>query len=82
MLELYGSGYVIDHVVSAHLEYTETHIFRTYIANSLRLHKDTPFYSDLIDNLYNSLKGNQKPEKSGDEIAMEVIKNAGLKVVG
>lgn len=36
MLDLFGSGYVIDHCVSAFLEYKKEDAFRIYVTDALK----------------------------------------------
>lgn len=79
-----GKGYVIDHCVSLFNRHVKDELYRGYIADSLKL---------INDNLAKSVGGNvlreryselarvkKEPEKTGDEIARDVIRRAGLKV--
>ena len=49
MLELFGSGYVIDHCVSALFEYRKEELYRTYITDALKAHFRLNIrYADLL----------------------------------
>lgn len=84
LIEILGRGYIVEHCISLFKKNQEEHAFRKYVADAVhfmneavykriggRCHKNT--FSDFID---------RKPEdnRTGDEIAMEIIKKAGLKV--
>lgn len=80
MLDLFGSGYVIDHMIAEHNNRMHEKIYRSYMAELLKVLCEsigasvTERYIDLIAD---------EPEeetKTGDEIALEVITRAGLKV--
>ena len=78
MLEIFGSQYVIDHVVAEHNCRMETTIYRSYmsdvvraIAGNLGVEVNTRF-ADLFERPI-------EQEMTGDEIALQVIKKAGLK---
>lgn len=69
------------YVIARYNEYQREMAYRFYISESLfaqgqNKHLTKP-YSEILDTLKNGFK----EEPSGDEIAIEVIKNAGLKVV-
>lgn len=79
MLDLFGSYYVIDHVKAEHNIRMEEKVYRDYTADLLKVVAESIGatvscrYHDLIDRP-------QETEKTGDEIALEVITRAGLKV--
>ena len=83
MLDLMGSGYVIDHCIAAINERHRRENYEFYITdiayvllNGLYQNKlDFPRYYDIL---------NPKPkdERTGEEIAADIIKRHGLKVVG
>ena len=58
----------------------EEYAYRAYVTESLRMqHQNKSFtisWMDIVD------KTPPKPEKSGDEIALEVILGAGLRLEG
>ena len=95
LLELFGSGYVIDHCVSAfskkkeqELQYEELKTCIYYFADCLKLITENTAKSANSEASYinNSLRDilNPKPviQKTGDEIAQEIIQKAGLSVKG
>lgn len=83
MLDLIGSDYVIDHVLAEHNVRMEDKVFRVYMTDLFKsmaesmnvtvLHR----YVDLIDTPKET-----KPQKTGDEVALDVIRKLGLKVKG
>ena len=78
-LELYGSQYVIEHVVAEWNIRTDRQIYNAYTSDLLKVIAESlgaevhSRYSELIDKT-------EKEEKTGDEIALEIIERAGLKV--
>lgn len=51
-MELFGSGYVIDHCISAYNLYTEDKIYKMYVTDVLRAGRDIPRWIDLIEQSY------------------------------
>ena len=84
LLELVGKGYVIDHCISLFNRRAKEEAYRTYIADTLKALNDnfakkfggTYYQTRYID----AVTPAKEPEKSGDEIARDIIKRAGLKV--
>lgn len=82
MLELMGSGYVVEHCVAAFAERCEKKAYRNYMADGIKC------ISETIANVYGGTYMENRladlmdttPEKTGDEIALEVITRAGLKL--
>ena len=76
---MFGSHYVIDHVVAEHNSRMREENYRIYVTDMLKLLasiKGTTVdirYADLIE-----IKDVE--QKSGDEVALDVIKKLGLKV--
>ena len=79
MLDLFGSEYVIDHIIAEHNLRIDEKVYRSYTADLLKVIAESIGasvscrYDELIDRP-------KEEEKTGDEIALEVIKRAGLKV--
>lgn len=83
LLNLLGSGYVVEHCVSAFRIKAREEIWKGYIAEGVKiLTENTSLrggahlaksYRELIDT-------KKEPEKTGDEIVREIINRAGLKV--
>ena len=79
LLDLFGSYFVIEHMATEHEKRMNELIYRAYITDALKAMAESwgvsimSRYVDLI---------NREPEetKSGDDIALEVIMKAGLKV--
>lgn len=88
MLDLIGRGYIVDHCVSLFNSRAKERLFQIYITDALKCLNDnvakTLGGSTLKVRYYDLLEsGNkQENEKTGDEIALEIIKKAGLKVKG
>ena len=79
MLDLFGTGYILDHVISEHNNRMEQHIYRCYTSDLLQVIAETMGaevhmrYADLVN-------GDTMDEPTADEIALDIIKRAGLKV--
>lgn len=88
MLDLIGRGYIVDHCVSLFNSKAKERLYQIYITDTLKCLNDNlakliggtvlkARYHDLLES------GTKKEsEKTGDEIALEIIKKAGLKVKG
>ena len=79
-----GSGYVIEHCVSAFSDMCEEKAFRSYIADGIKCISEAianQFGGSYLQERYTDIVSIPRTEeKTGDEIALEVIKKAGLKV--
>ena len=79
-----GSGYVIEHCVSAFSDMCEEKAFRSYIADGIKCISESVANqyggSYLQERYADIITVSRVEEKTGDEIALEVIKKAGLKV--
>ena len=75
-----GTEYVIDHVVAEYNRRIEEASYRGYVCDLLKclaefVGTDVPYrYAELIT------PQKKEPEKTGDEVALEVIEKLGLKV--
>ena len=82
MLDLFGSDYVIDHVMAEAEDYFHEKAYRHYVTEMLKSLAEswgTPVimrYLDMIE------QKEPEEELTGDEIALGVIERAGLKVRG
>lgn len=78
-LEIYGSQYVIEHVVAELNVRTEQRVYRSYSSDLLKAIAE----SLGVQVNYRFAEAIETPEdedmRSADEIAMDVIKRAGLK---
>ena len=96
LLDILGSGYVIDHCVSAIIKKNKEKLYQKYIAESFKnvndniasiasaLSKGKADVKSVIsfDELEKRIKNKtKKKEKTGDEIAEEVIERLCKKVV-
>lgn len=81
MLDLMGSAYVIEHVVAEHDKRMQEKAYRIYMSDLAMCLVEsfggevTRRYADIISN-------EPVNEKTGDEVALEVIRRLGLKVKG
>jgi len=75
---LFGNRYVIDHVVAEHNKRTKDEAYKVYASDLLKCLAETwgaqiPYrYADMIT-------PQAEEQKSGDEIALEIITKLGLK---
>lgn len=87
LLELLGSGYVIEHCISAFSESTRKRAYEAYVTDALKnMNKSiaerfggsymTARFADIFE------KKTQEHEMSGDEIAEDIIRRAGLRPKG
>ena len=80
MLEVMGKGYVIDHCICEHNKRVQEHDYRIYMTDLMKGLAEfvglevTVRYADLY-----RTQAEQEAEKTGDEIALEVINKLGLK---
>lgn len=78
LLDLFGRGYVIDHVVAEHNNRMKGEIYKFYVSDLLKCLAESwganihYRYADMID-------PQTEEQKSGDDIAYEVITKLGLK---
>ena len=93
---MFGSGYVIEYVSAFYLKQQEELRYRHYVTEALRiLTKNTTHfvvqgygavnYGDYIQRPWFEPEKRTKPKedtRTADEIALDVIKNAGLKLKG
>lgn len=79
MLDLFGKGYVIDHCIQAAKNEHKEILFRSYISDLLKAMAESNGvvvnyrYAEII-------LPKAKDNRTGDEVALDVIKRAGLKV--
>ena len=81
MLELFGSGYVIEHCVSAFLEDRQEKAYKTYVTDALRAifqcvsgsnDNDSTRWIDLVDVNNNGTEKTEKNSKSCEEIVDDI----------
>lgn len=83
MLELMGSEYVIDHCICAMRAMRIEEEFRYYVTDSLMYINES--VANALGGTYlqgrfaDMFKEKAEDDRTGDEIALEVIKRAGLK---
>ena len=91
MLELYGRGYVVDHVIASFQREQEEEFYRMYVTDCLRILTENTThyviagygnvdYGAHIKERWAEMRKKVEPkeEKSGDEIAADIIARAGL----
>lgn len=84
MLELMGSGYVIEHCVSVYSERCRDKAYKNYVADALMCISESTascYGGSYLDTRYAELVGDvEVDDRTGDEIALDIIERAGLKV--
>lgn len=86
MVELCGSGYVVEHCISVLAKEADEKLYRNYIAECLRCISEstakigggsyiTAKYADLVN-------PKAADNRTGDEVALDVFKRAGLTLKG
>jgi len=76
-LELFGSGYVIDHCISAYNLYTEEKIYRMYVTDVLRAGKDYPRWIDLVEQAYDRDENKETAEEIVSRLSERLDKLGG-----
>ena len=78
LLELLGSEFVIEHVVAEYNKKVERRLYRCYTSDMLKAVVEG--LGATVDSRFADLLENKpQDERTGDEIALDVIKRAGLK---
>lgn len=75
MLDLFGSGYVVEHCIAAIQREQEERAYQYYMTDVLR----SAFNVDK--RFYDMLNHPDTEDKSGDEIILDIITRGGLTVV-
>ena len=78
MLDLFGSYYVIEHVLAEHNIRMEEKVYRSYTGDMLKVIAES--MGATVNYRLTDLYDKPKEQKTGDEVALEVIQRAGLKV--
>ena len=85
MLDAFGRGYVMEHCIAAFLQDAEDRIYRAYVTDALMIIAENTakfaggrYLQKRWMDHFDDLENGGDDEKSGDEIAAEVIKRAGL----
>ena len=79
MLELFGSGYVIDHCIAAYNDRQEQLSWQIYMADSAAAIINGLGGESRFPRWWNLIHKEQKEERTGDEIALDVLLRSGLK---
>jgi len=84
MLELFGSGYVIEHCIAVFKNKQEERLYRSYVAECLKTTaqmagRNAGVEVQIVD--FREINGWVKNDaRTGDEIAADIIKRAGLRI--
>lgn len=81
MLDLFGSGYAVEHCVSALLKSKENERCIIYMTDALYYIMHMMNGKEVIPRYYDVLHPAKKDERTAEEIADDIIKRNGLKVV-
>lgn len=79
MLNLIGSIYVIEHVIIEYNIESEEKFYKTYVTDLLKTLAEINNIT-VSGRFIDLLNVSPEPEKTGDEIAKDIIERAGLKV--
>ena len=84
VLRLYGRSYIIDYVISRVKQEMEERRFRAYVTDALMILTENTSRRDGGRHLTKRWveKYTPKETRTADEIAVDVILNAGLKIQG
>lgn len=81
-----GKGYVIDHCVSLFKKKQEKKLYQIYVTDTLKMINDNiakNFGGSIIKTKYSEIIEYKKADdRTGDEVARDVINRIGLKVKG
>lgn len=75
---MYGSNYVIEHVIAEHNDRAEKRLYRCYTTDMLKAIAEG-MGATVNSRFVDSLNNEPQDETTGDEIALDIIKRAGLK---
>lgn len=78
LLELYGSTYVIEHVTTEYNDRVERKVYRSYTTDMLKAIAESLGVS-VIDRYADVISLEASDTRTGDEIAEDIIKRAGLR---
>lgn len=83
-MELFGKGYVIEHCIAFSRTRQENRLYRAYVTDLLRVQAEIlAAYTGAEINAkdFKEVVGwVKRDERSGDEIAADIIKRAGLRM--
>lgn len=77
LLNLFGSYYVIEHVIAEANKRSEERFYRIYASDMLKAIAES--LGAEVNERYVDLINNDVDTRTGDEIAADIIKRAGLK---
>ena len=85
LLEIFGSGYVVDHCVAVFAKKEQEKMFRSYLADSLMaIANNTAGLAEqgqvMTARLAELMSWVDVDERTGDEIALDIINRAGLRM--
>lgn len=83
MVDLLGSGYVIDHCVAAYTERQRREMYEIYVTDALYslITVWSTNAKDVMKRYYDLLHPQKEDTRTGQEIAEDIIKRHGLKAV-
>ena len=84
LLEIFGRGYVVDHCVAFFKKEKDETLYRCYVADLLKVTAEMAGRAagyEVTAQSYRELIGLVKEDdRTGDEIAADIIKRAGLRM--
>lgn len=79
LLDLYGSYYVIEHVIAESNKKQEERLYRCYTSDMLKAIAES--FGVTVDSRFiDAINNEPEDEQTGDEIALDIIQRAGLRV--
>lgn len=79
MLDLLGSQYVIEHVVAEHKNSVHDKMYKIYVTDVIKCIAES-MGNEIDYRFIELIDSNTVDNRTGDEIALDIIKRAGLKV--
>jgi len=82
LIDILGKGYIVESCISLFQKRMEEKLYRVYTTDVLLgiFNRLLPQGNVIKERYYDMITPAKTSEKSGDEIALEVIRKAGLKV--
>ena len=81
---MFGSGYVIDHCISAFVQSQKEKAYKVYVTDALMYisHNTASKQGDMMvtKRFIDIMTPQKEDDRTGDEVALEVIRKLGLKV--
>lgn len=78
LLEMFGSGYLLEHIRAEHKRAMEEKLFYVYMSDMAKFMAET--WGGKVESRYSELiRPQEDTPESGDEVALSIINKLGLK---